>query len=270
MRGMQKAVVLLAVMLGGIMTMNAAKAGAVEKGDLEIAIKKAELAVLMVKSPEFDAQKTYLKDRVAMGKKAVLNFDGYSNENLSELVATLEEGARALRLTAGVDRIEVDEDDAAASAATGTGADDVAKMASRAAESTTAIVQQNKTAKVAMAQNAGKAEVAKTTTANVTATNATATEQKTVVANTNGASEQAAKSGATSEQTKDEAASEASEGGDRDAEADERGEEVEVPRTGGEEETGPSTVAVAITVGVIVGLSAFGAVAIVKRMKKNV
>lgn len=268
MRGMQKAVVLLAVMLGGIMTMNAAKAGAVEKGDLEIAIKKAELAVLMVKSPEFDAQKTYLKDRVAMGKKAVLNFDGYSNENLSELVATLEEGARALRLTAGVDRIEVDEDDAAASAATGTGADDVAKMASRAAESTTAIVQQNKTAKVAMAQNAGKAEVAKTATTVNAAT--TATEQKTVVANTNGASEQVARSGAASGQTKDETASEASEGGDRDAEADERGGEVEVPRTGGEEETGSSTVAVAITVGVIVGLSAFGAVAIVKRMKKNV
>lgn len=266
MRGMQKAVVLLAVMLGGIMAMNAAKAGAVEKGDLEIAIKKAELAVLMVKSPEFDAQKTYLKDRVAMGKKAVLNFDGYSNENLSELVATLEEGARALRLTAGVDRIEVDEDDAVASAAMGTGADDMAKMASRAAESTTAIVQQNKATKVATTQGAGKAEVAKT----ATTANATAIEQKTTVANTNGVSEQAAKSGATSEQTKGEAVSEASEGGDRDAEAGERGEEVEVPRTGGEEETGPSTVAVAITVGVIVGLSAFGAVAIVKRMKKNV
>lgn len=256
MRGMQKAVVLLVVMLGGIMAMNAAKAGAVEKGDLEIAIKKAELAVLMVKSPEFDAQKTYLKDRVAMGKKAVLNFDGYSNENLSELVATLEEGARALRLTAGVDRIEVDEDDAVASAAMGTGADDMAKMASRAAESTTAIVQQNKATKVATTQGAGKAEVAKT----ATTANATAIEQKTAAANTNGVSEQ----------TKGEAVSEASEGGDRDAEAGERGEEVEVPRTGGEEEAGPSTVAVAITVGVIVGLSAFGAVAIVKRMKKNV
>lgn len=264
MRGMQKAVVLLAVMLGGIMTMNAAKAGAVEKGDLEIAIKKAELAVLMVKSPEFDAQKTYLKDRVAMGKKAVLNFDGYSNENLSELVATLEEGARALRLTAGVDRIEVDEDDAATSAAMGTGADDVAKMASRAAESTTAIVQQNKATKVATVQNVGKTKVAKT------ATTANATEQKTVAANTNGASEQVAKSGVASEQTKDEVVKEAGEGSSQGAEDGQKEKNVEVPRTGGEEEAGPSAVAVAITVGVIVGLSAFGAVAIVKRMKKNV
>ncbi len=264
MRGMQKAVVLLAVMLGGIMTMNAAKAGAVEKGDLEIAIKKAELAVLMVKSPEFDAQKTYLKDRVAMGKKAVLNFDGYSNENLSELVATLEEGARALRLTAGVDRIEVDEDDAVASAATGTGADDVAKMASRAAESTTAIVQQNKATKAATAQNAGKAEVVKTVTT------ANAAEQKTVVANTNSASEQATKSGVVSEQMKGETTRGASEGGSQGTEDGQKEKNVEVPRTGGEEEAGPSTVAVAITVGVIVGLSAFGAVAIVKRMKKNV
>lgn len=264
MRGMQKAVVLLAVMLGGIMTMNAAKAGAVEKGDLEIAIKKAELAVLMVKSPEFDAQKTYLKDRVAMGKKAVLNFDGYSNENLSELVATLEEGARALRLTAGVDRIEVDENDAAASAAMGTGADDVAKMASRAAESTTAIVQQNKAVKAATAQNARKAEVAKTVTTANTA------EQKAVVANTNDTSEQAAKSGVAPGQMKDEAANEASEGSGQGAEDGQKEKNVEVPRTGGEEETGPSTVAVAITVGVVVGLSAFGAVAIVKRMKKNV
>lgn len=247
MRGMQKAVVLLAVMMCGILTMNAARAGAVAREDLEIAIKKAELAVLIVKSSEYDAQKTYLRDKVALAKKAVLNFDKHSNEDLQELVATLEEGARALRLTSGVDRKENSEK-------LETGAKDKPTAETTNAKAPATTVREGDGAKSSTEGKVASVDSQKS----VDRRSLTGgVDQVQKVAENKSASEQVAQVDNEDTTTKD----------GEFRQSGEEAWEIEVPRTGDEDE--PSTVAVAITVGVVVGLSAAGAVAIVKRMKRN-
>lgn len=252
MRGMQKAVVMLALLIGGVMLTSGAQAGAVEREDLETAIKKAELAVLMVKSPEFEAQRSYLREKVVLAKKMVVEFEKYRDANLGELVATLEEGARALRLTAGVDRRE----------------DEKYGVAEPSEAVPTAIVQQYKAEQpeVVVAAQEKKVAAATTNARATVKTEVAETRSGTSVAQEKGAGNEAGKATeaeaveVTNEKVDGESESEAEE-----ATSDEQ-EDVEVPRTG---EAEVSPVAVVITVGVIVGLSAAGAVAIVKRMKRG-